>query len=67
MEFTKLHGLGNDYLYFNTLAQDLSGYDLPALARVLSDRHFGPGADGMILSLASTIGALVVVLTGFGA
>jgi diaminopimelate epimerase len=49
MEFTKLHGLGNDYLYFNTLAQDLSGYDLPALARVLSDRHFGPGADGIIL------------------
>ena len=49
MQFTKLHGLGNDYLYFNTLAEDLSGCDLPALSRVLSDRHFGPGADGIIL------------------
>jgi diaminopimelate epimerase len=49
MQFTKLHGLGNDYLYINTLAQDLSDYDLPELARVLSERHFGPGADGIIL------------------
>lgn len=49
MEFTKLHGLGNDYLHFNTLAEDLTGYDLPTLARVLSDRHFGAGADGIIL------------------
>jgi len=49
MEFTKLHGLGNDYLYLNTFTQDLSGYDLPALSRVLSDRHFGAGADGIIL------------------
>ncbi len=49
MEFTKLHGLGNDYLYLDTLAQDLSAYSLPELARVMSDRHFGVGADGIIL------------------
>jgi diaminopimelate epimerase len=49
MELTKLHGLGNDYLYIDTLEQDLSGLSLPELARVLSDRHFGVGADGIIL------------------
>ncbi len=49
MELTKLHGLGNDYLYIDTLAQDLGGLGLPELARILSDRHFGVGADGIIL------------------
>jgi diaminopimelate epimerase len=49
MELTKLHGLGNDYLYIDTLTQDLSNYDLPELSRVLSDRHFGVGSDGIIL------------------
>jgi len=49
MEFTKLHGLGNDYLYINTWSEDLSDYSLPELARILSDRHFGAGSDGIIL------------------
>ena len=49
MEFTKLHGLGNDYLYIDALEQDLSAFSLPELARVLSERHFGVGADGIIL------------------
>lgn len=49
MEFTKLHGIGNDYLYINTWSEDLSDYSLPELARILSDRHFGAGSDGIIL------------------
>ena len=49
MQLTKLHGLGNDYLYLDTSAEDLSAYDVPALARAVSDRHFGLGADGLIL------------------
>ena len=53
IDFAKLHGLGNDYIYLNTLEQDLSNYDLPELARILSDRHFGIGADGMILVMPS--------------
>ncbi len=53
MKFTKLHGLGNDYVYINTLDQNLSEYDLPELGRILSDRHFGIGADGMILVMPS--------------
>ena len=53
MEFTKLHGLGNDYLYLDAREQDLSAFSLPTLAQVLSERHFGVGADGLILVEAS--------------
>ena len=53
MNFTKMHGLGNDYIYLNGLAQDLSAYDLPRLSQILSDRHFGIGGDGLILILPS--------------
>lgn len=47
MEFTKMHGLGNDYVYVNCLEQTADNPD--ALARILSDRHTGIGADGLIL------------------
>ncbi len=44
MHFTKMHGLGNDYLYvFGEVPPNIE-----ALSRKLSDRHFGAGADGMI-------------------
>ncbi len=56
MRFTKMHGLGNDYIYLDGIDQDLSGYDLATLARVLSDRHFGVGGDGIILILPSETG-----------
>ncbi len=49
MRFTKLHGLGNDYIYINAIEQDLSEFDLPSLSQVLSDRNFGVGGDGIIL------------------
>lgn len=55
MRFTKLHGLGNDYIYIDAISQDLSAYDLPALSRVLSDRNFGIGGDGIILVSPSEI------------
>ncbi len=45
--FTKVQGLGNDYLFLDGIAAALPPR-LPELARVLSDRHFGPGADGII-------------------
>jgi diaminopimelate epimerase len=53
MRFTKMHGLGNDYIYIDAIAEDLGAYDLVGLARVLSDRHFGVGGDGIILILSS--------------
>ena len=46
MRFTKMEGLGNDYIYLNGL--EGLPEDLPALARRMSDRHFGVGGDGII-------------------
>ena len=47
MRFTKMHGLGNDYIYVNCFDEKI---EKPAqLARIVSDRHFGIGADGLIL------------------
>ena len=46
-KFTKMQGLGNDYIYFNCLTEDISHPE--ALAIRLSDRHFGIGGDGIIL------------------
>ena len=51
MKFTKMHGLGNDYVYVNGF--DESVHDPAATARLVSDRHFGIGADGLILILPS--------------
>lgn len=47
LKFTKMHGCGNDYVYFNCFEQPI---DHPEdLAAALSDRHFGIGGDGIIL------------------
>ena len=46
MRFTKMEGLGNDYIYLNGM--EGLPEDLPALARRMSDRHFGVGSDGLI-------------------
>ncbi len=53
IRFTKMHGLGNDYLVIDAMQKAPAEEKLPALARVLSDRHFGVGADGIILVLPS--------------
>ena len=47
MEFTKMHGLGNDYVYVNCFEETVEN---PAeLAIAVSNRHFGIGSDGLIL------------------
>ena len=47
MKFTKMHGLGNDYVYVNGFHEHVES---PAvLARLVSDRHTGIGGDGLIL------------------
>jgi diaminopimelate epimerase len=48
MRFTKMHGCGNDYIYINCFREN-PPKDAPALSRKISDRHFGIGADGLIL------------------
>ena len=47
MKFTKMHGCGNDYVYVNCFEETVE--DRPALARLVSDRHFGVGGDGLVL------------------
>lgn len=47
MKFTKMHGLGNDYIYVNCLKEKVENPS--AAARFVSDRHFGIGSDGLIL------------------
>ena len=47
MKFTKMHGIGNDYVYVNCFKETVKNPE--AVARFVSDRHFGIGSDGLIL------------------
>ena len=51
MHFTKMHGLGNDYIYINGFEEHIA--NPAAVARAVSDRHVGIGGDGLILILPS--------------
>ena len=51
MRFTKMHGIGNDYVYVDCFDEQVS--DAAALAPVISDRHTGVGGDGLILIMPS--------------
>ena len=53
MRFTKMQGAGNDYVYVNGFTERID--DPASLAGPISDRHFGVGADGLILILPSDI------------
>lgn len=52
MRFTKMHGLGNDYIFINGFEETVS--DPAALAPAMSDRHTGIGGDGIVLILPPT-------------
>ena len=53
MKFTKMHGLGNDYIYVNAFEEKI---DNPGeLAKKISDRHFGVGSDGLVLIAPSSV------------
>ncbi|NLC72999.1 MAG: diaminopimelate epimerase [Ruminococcaceae bacterium] len=53
MKFSKMHGCGNDYIYLNCFEENI--HDRPYLSRVLSDRHFGIGSDGLICICPSDV------------
>ena len=53
MKFTKMHGIGNDYVYVNCFEETVE--DPAAVARFVSDRHFGIGSDGLILIKPSEV------------
>ena len=48
MKFTKMHGIGNDYVYVNGMEEKLAPEKKAEVVRFLSDRHFGIGSDGVI-------------------
>ncbi len=52
MHFTKMHGIGNDYVYISTFDQEAPA-DPAKLAVAVSDRHYGIGGDGLILIMPS--------------
>ena len=52
MNFTKMHGIGNDYVYVNCIENEIANPS--ELAVRLSDRHFGIGSDGLILIRCSS-------------
>ena len=49
MKFTKMHGLGNDYIYIDCTDNKYKIETPKELSKKLSDRHFGIGSDGLIL------------------
>jgi diaminopimelate epimerase len=53
MKFTKMQGCGNDYVYVDGFKEKVE--DPSAVARRISDRHFGIGSDGLVMILPSEI------------
>ncbi len=60
MKFTKMQGLGNDYVYINCLETPIK--NASALAKAISDRHFGVGSDGLILICPSKVADFQMVM-----
>lgn len=53
MKFTKMHGLGNDYVYVNCFRENVENPS--EISKMVSDRHFGIGSDGLILIKPSDV------------
>lgn len=54
IKFTKMHGLGNDYVYIDC-TEEQKIKNISSLAQFISNRHFGVGSDGLILICKSDI------------
>ena len=59
MRFTKMQGVGNDFIVFDP--GEVAGVDLPELARRACDRHFGVGADGILIPAPSEVADLEMI------
>lgn len=53
LEFTKMHGIGNDYIYFNCMEKELD--DPESVAIKMSPRHFSVGGDGIVMICRSDV------------
>ena len=54
MKFTKMHGIGNDFVVINALNEQLDEANFQDMAIKMNDRRFGVGGDGIILIMPST-------------
>jgi diaminopimelate epimerase len=59
VHFTKMQGVGNDFIIFEE--GEVAGVNLPELARKVCDRHFGVGADGILVPAPSGVADLEMV------
>lgn len=50
-KFTKMQGIGNDYIYFNCFKEKINNPS--AVSEFISDRHFGIGSDGLVMIMPS--------------
>lgn len=55
IKFTKMQAYGNDYVYVNTINQNINGINYNEFAKYVSDRHFAVGSDGLVLICPSHI------------
>ncbi len=55
MKFTKMHGIGNDFVVVNGIDYEITEEQYPELARRMNDRKFGIGGDGLIMVLPSKV------------
>ena len=55
IDFVKMEGAGNDYVYVDAIRNPFDLDQAPAFAGRVADRHFGVGADGLILLTASEV------------
>ncbi len=55
MKFTKMHGIGNDFVVVNALTEAPAEADLPDISRRVNHRKFGIGGDGLLLILPSRV------------
>lgn len=53
LSFTKMHGIGNDYIYVNCFKEKFTPEDASKYSPILSNRHYSIGADGIILIMPS--------------
>ena len=53
MKFTKMHGIGNDYIYVNCFDEEVENPEKVSI--YVSDRHKGIGSDGLVLIMPSDI------------
>jgi diaminopimelate epimerase len=55
LKFTKMHGLGNNYIYVNMFKEEIADSDMAELAIAVADPYTGIGSDGMILICPSEV------------